>query len=344
MRISPIFSVFLLCFSLLAWVGCGNDSSTPETAEKPRKELPGIKSDPGLERVSAAIEAEPERADLYASRAQMWYDKNNYDNAIFDLRNAIVLDSTNIDYHYLLTDVYLDYFQSRLALKTIKRAVSLDPDNIESLLTQAEVELTLEQREDALATINEVVRLDPRNPDAYLLLGQTFAESGDTARAINATQEAVEIDPDLIDGWIILGKLHASIGTDIAERFFDTALSIDTSDIAAVHAKADFLRDQGELRKAIELYQKTTRLDRQYVTGHFNAGLLFMELEEVEKAREEFQITVKNDPLHIRGHFFLGYAQEVLGNFSEAQRNYETALRFAPDYVLAQEGLARVSG
>lgn len=327
---------------LLALSSCEQKDSP--AIERPTTQLEAIKSDPGLERVSAAIEAEPERADLYASRAQMWYDKSNYDNAIFDLRNALVLDSTNIEYHYLLTDVYLDYFQSRLALKTINRAVSLDPDNIESLLTKAEVELTLTQHDEALETINQVIKRDPRNPDAYLLLGQTFAESGDTARAINATQEAVEIDPDLIDGWIILGKLHARIGSGMAERFFDTAISIDTNDIAAVHAKADFYRDQNELRKAIEMYQKTTRLDRQYVKGHFNAGLLFMELEEIEKAKEEFSITVKNDPLHIRGHFFLGYANELLGNLTDAQRSYETALRFAPDYDLAQEGLARVAG
>lgn len=335
------FTYIFFLISCLGIVSCGDNAREKELETTP--ELSGIDTDPGLVRVSEAIQAEPQRADLYASRAQMWYDKNNYDNAILDLRNAIVLDSTNLGYHYLLTDVYLDYFQSRLALKTIQRAVNLDPKNIESLLTRAEVELTLQQYEDALKTLNEVIGLDLRNPDAYLLLGQTFAETGDTTRAINATQEAVEIDPDLVDGWIVLGRLHARIGTDLAERFFETALSIDTSDLAAIHAKADFYRDRGDLRKAIDLYQKTTRIDRQYVSGHFNAGLLFMELGEVEKGRDEFAITVKNDPLHVRGYFFLGYAQEQLGELEAALKNYQTALRFAPDYKLAQDGLARLS-
>jgi tetratricopeptide (TPR) repeat protein len=329
------------CFIGLLVLSCGGNENQKDLETTP--ELDGIGTDPGLVRVSEAIQVEPQRADLYASRAQMWYDKKNYDNAILDLRNAVILDSINLEYHYLLTDVYLDYFQSRLALKTIQRAVKLDPDNIESLLTQAEVELTLQQYEDALKTLNEVIRLDLRNPDAYLLLGQTFAETGDTARAINSTQEAVEIAPDLIDGWIILGRLHARIGTDLAERYFATAMTIDTSDISAIHAKADFYRDRGELRKAIDLYQKTTRIDRQYVAGHYNAGLLFMELGEIENARNEFSITVKNDPLHIRGYFFLGYAHEQLGNPEEAFKNYNTALRFAPDYQLPKDGLARLA-
>lgn len=334
-----LFFTLLLAITL---VGCGKDAPAEKKLEEgPKLEM--AQGDPGLEKLSAAIQATPDRADLYASRAQMWYDKNNYDNAILDLRNAIVLDSTNISYHYLLTDVYLDYFQSRLALKTIQRAVNLDPKNIESLLTQAEVQLILQQYEDAMISLNNVVKIDPRNPDAYLLLGQAFAENGDTSRAINATQEAVEIDPDLIDGWIVLGKLHAAIGGDLAERYFDTALSIDTNDISAIHAKADFYRDQNDLDQAIKLYRKTTEKDRQYVAGHFNAGLLLMEQEKIEEAKNEFSIVVKNDPLHIRAHFFLGYAHELLGDKATAKKQYETALRFAPDYILAQEGLARVS-
>lgn len=340
MKLNLLYT-FLLLFLIQACNDNAENNKVDQLQEGPKIEA--ALGDPGLENISKAIEAEPQRADLYASRAQMWYDKNNYDNAIMDLRNAIVLDSTNINFHYLLTDVYLDYFQSRLALKTIQRAVKLDPKNIESLLTQAEVQLILQQFEDALGSLNEVIGLDPRNPDAYLLLGQTFAETGDTSRAINATQEAVEIDPDLVDGWIVLGKLHSAIGGGLAERYFNTAVQIDSLDLAAIHAQADFYRDQDDLDKAIELYRKTSRIDPQYVAGHFNAGLLLMEKEQVEAARQEFSITVKNDPLHIRAYFFLGYTDELLGDKEAAKKNYETALRFSPDYQLALDGLARVS-
>lgn len=331
---------WVILLSVLVHSGCQSDGPAPDPpSDELVKQSAG---DPGLENLNAAIAADPKRADLYASRAQMWYDKDNFDNAIVDLRNALVLDSTNIDYHYLLTDVYLDYYQSRMALKTIQRAVALEPENIESLLTQAEVQLILQQYEDAMTSLNSVVQLDPRNPDAYLLLGRTLAETGDTARAINATQEAVEIDADLTDGWIVLGQLHAAIGGQLAERFFETALSIDTTDLAAIHAMADFFRDRDDLDRAIELYRKTSRIDPQYVAGHYNAGLLLMEQEKVEEARQEFRITVKNDPLHIRGYFFLGYANELLGDPAAARTNYETALRFAPDYELARQGLARL--
>jgi len=52
---------------------------------------------------------------------------------------------------------------------------------------------------------------------------------------------------------------------------------------------------------------------------------------------------IKNDPLHIRGFFFRGYAQEQLGNLPAAKRDYDVAVRFAPDYALALDGKARVA-
>lgn len=341
---TPIFFLFALMIAFL-FPACGDSSegaveedfieSTPSGEQQRRV-------DPAIERVSAQIEATPEDASLYASRAELWYEKSNYDNAILDLQSALTLDEDNLEYHYLLSDVYLNYYQSRLALKTMERAVALDPDNIESQLRLAEVQIILKQYDPALATLNEVTRVEARNPDAYILLGQVFAETGDTARAINATQEAVEIDPDLMDGWITLGRLHAAIGGELAERFFNTAIELDPNDVYAVHAKADFLRDEGQLNEAIKLYRKTSEIDRQYVAGHFNAGLLYLEMDSVAVAERELNIVLKNDPIHIRGYFFRGYARELQGNVEGAREDYATALRFSPDYELALAGMARL--
>ncbi len=337
-----ILATLLLLFFLAACGGKATEevdtTALPVDAINPR--LPGL--DPGIATISAQIENAPNDASLYASRAELWYEKNNFDNAIVDLRIALELDSLNIGYHYILTDIYLDYFQSLLALKTIERAVSIDPENIESLLRLAEVRIILKRYKEALAAINEVTRLKPREPDAYLLLGQIFAEQGDTTRAISSLQEAVEINPDMMDGWITLGRLHAAKGSNLAERYFETAYRLDSNSIYAVHARADFLRDQGEIAEAIRLYKRTSAIDRQYVAGHFNAGLLYLEMDSIEMAFRELNIVIKNDPIHIQGYFFRGYAQEMMGDLAAAKKDYETALRFSPDYQLALDGLARV--
>ena len=163
---SPIHSFlpFLLFPFLLLLTACSNDASTTE-------ELPAVvdNTDPGIAQLTDALRADPGNADLYAQRATMQYDKQNYDAAIADMVSALSIDSTNIGYHYNLADVYLDYYRSRLALRTLERAASLDPDNLETQLRLAETQLILKRYDGALKALNEVIRIDPRNPDAYLL-------------------------------------------------------------------------------------------------------------------------------------------------------------------------------
>ncbi|MBC6993135.1 tetratricopeptide repeat protein [Neolewinella lacunae] len=320
----------------LAYLGCTSN-------DKPAAEVSTGTGDPGIDRISAALLTDSLNADLYAQRATMWYDKENYDAAIMDMQRALQLDSTNIDYHYNLSDVYLDYYRSRLALRTLERAALLDPNRVETQLRLAETQLVLKQYDDALRSLNEVTRLDPRNPDAYLLLSQTFLETGDTARAIKSAEEATEIDPDMADAFIILGQLLFAKGLPRAGDYFDAAVAIDPTNVYALHAKADFLRDSERLPEAIATYRSASLADRQYVAGYFNAGLLLMEMDSLEAALREFDLVVKNDPLHIRGFFFRGYAYEKLGQLAQAKENYEVALRFAPDYELALEGLERIT-
>lgn len=298
--------------------------------------------DPAIAQLNAAIAADPRNADLYARRATMWYDKQNYDGAIADMSAALSLDSTNIDYHYNLADVYLDYYKSRLALRTLERAARLEPDKPDTQLRLAETQLTLQQYSDALQSLNEVIRIDSRNPDAYLLLSKTFLETGDTARAIKAAEEVTEIDPDRADAFITLGRLLYAKGLPRAELYFDAAVAIDPLNPVALHARGDFLRDENRIDEAVAGYRDASRADRQYVAGYLNAGLLLMERDSFAQALNEFDLVVKNDPVNIKGFFFRGYAHELLGDKTAAKQDYRVALRFAPEYQLALDGMARV--
>ena len=126
-------------------------------------------------------------------------------------------------------------------------------------------------------------------------------------------------------------------------QYFDAAVAINPRDPIALHAKADYLRDINQLDQAIATYREASLADRQYVAGYFNAGLLLMEQDSFGQARREFDLVIKNDPVHIRGFFFRGYANELLGDLAAAKADYEVALRFAPDYELAQDALARIN-
>lgn len=324
----------------LALIACNRNDPSDQNAAAT---VPAS-GNPAIDNLTAQILKDSANAELYAQRGALYYENDGYDFAIRDLQRALLLDSVKPEYHHLLADVYLDYFQSRLALKTMERAASLHPNRIPTLLKLCEVQYILKQYENSMRTIDRILKLDPQTADAFFMFGMNFKEMGDTVRAINSFQSAVELDPDMTDAWINLGQLHAAIKSKMAGRFFDNAVRVDPKNPVALHAKAEYLTSKNDLNGAIALYKEINTADPQYEDGYFNAGLLYMELDSFNQAYTQFDLALKVSPTYIKAYAFRALAAEKLGKFGQAKSDFEQALRMAPDYELAKEGLARVGG
>ena len=333
---SPI--AFTFCaFALFAIVSCSSK-------ENPRGAGDVEQTDPVIAQLTGEIAKNPKDGELYFTRAQRYYEAEGYDEAIQDLQAALRIDSSNADYLHLLADVYLDYFRSREALKTMEKAAKLHPYRIQTLLKLSEFQFILKQYEPSLQTIDQILRKDPQNAEAYFMMGQNFKETGDTARAINAFQQSVENDPDLTDAWINLGQLHAALGNRIAERYFDSAIRIDPNSIQALHAKAYYLQQLDQLLPAIRLFERIVQIDPQYADAHYNAGLLYLDLDSLPKAYQAFDLAIQTDPVHIRSYFYRGLCSEMQGRLAKARADYQQALSFSPDYSDAANALKRLEG
>ena len=312
--------------------------------ENPRESADVAQPDPVIAQLTKEIEKNPKDAGLYFNRAQRYYTFEGYDEAIQDLQAALRIDASNPAYLHLLADVYLDYFRSREALKTMEEAAKLHPSRIPTLLKLCEFQFILKQYEPSLKTIDQILRQDPQNAEAYFMMGQNFKETGDTARAINAFQQSTENDPELIDAWINLGQLHAALGNTIAERYFDSAIRINPASVPALHAKAYYLQENGQLLPAIRLFEKIIQLEPQYADAHYNAGLLYLDLDSLPQAYRAFDLAIQTDPVHIRSYFYRGLCSEMQGKIEKARADYQQALSFSPDYPDAANALKRLQG
>lgn len=328
-----LITVFTISCCLWACGGGTTEETNEDTVLSGDMEIDGL---------TQRLANNPEDAALYALRAEVFYEKNSYDQAISDMVAALSLDSVNIDYHHLLTDIYLDYFRSRLALQTMERAVAIAPEDIHSWLKLSEIQLFLKMNQGSLASIDKALRLDPQNALAFFFMGKNFEELGDINRAINAYQESSEIDPEMLDTWIKLGQLHASIDGNLAEAFFDNAIEVDSANTIALSAKAEYLWDQDEPQGALELYQTAIRKAPMDEKSYYNAGLVLLELDSVEQAYQHFTMAIENAPLYAAAYYYRGYAAEAMGKEEQAIQDYEHTIRLAPEYMQAQEGLDRL--
>ena len=335
------FNKFLIALCLcFVYASCGNDASEkdPNTVEAISQT-----GNPTLDALNQRIREEPENPGLYAGRAEVYYKQKAYKEAIQDLAYALKLDSVNVDYHHFLADVYMDFLQSRQAIRTMERAVALYPERIPSLLKLSEFQMLLKQHQNSLKTVDRILKIDPQNAEGYFMMGLNFREMGDIPRAINSFQSAVENEPELIDGWVVLGELFAQRDNDIAERYFDNAARLDSLNADVLMAKANYYHNKGRLDEALEVYDNIIRVEPQYSDAFYNMGLAKLEQNKVEEAYRQFDMTIKTDPLHIMGYFYRGFSAEQLGNKTQAEKDYNHVLKFSPDFERAMEGLERLA-
>lgn len=330
---APSIFIWLLVVASAGFFSCENTQPKDEPTTNNTANVPE------LEALNQSVQNDPDNPEPYVERARYYYRNNALDLAEMDLQRALEIDSTQAEVMHLLADTYMDNFQSRKALKTLEAAVELYPKRIPTLLKLAEFQLILKQYDDALASINKVIAIDPQESEAYFMTGMVMREKGDEARAINAFQRTTELNPDNADAWIILGNLFDERGNPIAEQYFDNALRVDPENPYALHAKAFYLQNNGDVPGAIQLYKSINRSFPKYVDAYLNTGILYLTMDSLDQAWEHFNIAIANAPTDARSYYFRGLIAEQRGEYDNAKKDYEQALRLQPDYKEAKEAL-----
>ena len=328
---------FCLCLGLLGLIAC-NDPKPP--AEEQATWNTG---NPAIDQLTAEIQGNPDNPDLYAARAELFYENEGYDEAIQDLQKALSYDSTRAEYLHLLADVYMDYYRSSKALSIMLDAAKYHPKRIRTLLKLAEFQLILKQHESALATLERIRQLEPMNPEMFYMAGLVMQDLGKTEQAINNFQSAVENDPDLIDAWINLGKLWAQKGEKVAIHFFDNALRVDSTNLIALHEKAYYLSNTlDDLPGALELYRKIITWYPQYEDAYYNSGLLYLDMDSLQQANRQFDLAIQIAPTFTQAYYYRGVTNQLLGKPNLARNDFEQVLRMDPENERAAAELSKM--
>jgi len=336
--------LILLFLVLVVIVGIGvykNAKPTTSTTNDVTEQL-GSTGIPSIDNLTAQITKNTSDATLFAARAKAFYENEGYDNAIQDMAMAMKIDSTNADYHHQLSEIYLDYYKSRLALRTMERCVSLHPRRIKSLLYLAEIQQILKQYDASMATITRVMSIEPDNPEGFYMIGLNHILMGNKTMAIKNLQKTVDLNPDHSDAWTLLGNIFKEDNNPIAEQYFENAIESSPGDLDVLFNKASYLHNNDRLNEAARILKRIIKADKNYVDAYQSLGIIYIEKDSMQKAYENFNIAVNVNPQFGLGYYYRAYTSENLGNFKAAKADYQNVLNFQPDFERAKEGMARV--
>jgi adenylate cyclase len=193
----------------------------------------------------------------------------------------------------------------------------------------------LEGHVEALKLFDEAVRLDPNFSLAYaslantylLLAGQTLPPREVFPRAEELIRKALDLDPASSDAHAAAGNLALQRARDwtLAEREFQTAISLNPSNASAHWWYAVLLKALGRFDEQIDELRITIQLDPLWEDPKLRLASAVAATGDLSSAIELGEEVRDRDPQHPSPHIALGFFYLCSGRVDDARKEAELA-------------------
>ena len=144
----------------------------------------------------------------------------------------------------------------------IESALAEEPLNTTLRSELAEIHLTHKHISAAVTTYQALIRLHPNLTVGYDKLGRLYMNLNMSQRAIPFFLKVLELNPDAVEAHVRLGWLYTkSKAFDKAESHLQAAIKKMPQLSLAYHGLAEIYTQQGQLQKAIDVYQHITEIE-----------------------------------------------------------------------------------
>lgn len=334
------FLVFSGVVSLTVFVSCKPQSETVVDNTQRADSLLNTLNSPELKELNKKILENPNDAALYNERAKLYLKFRLLEDAIYDAKRALRIDTTNAEYYLTEADIFFAANETRNAKDVLETVVRKFPTNTDGLLKLAELFFFVKQYENAFAKINAALKINENIAKAYYLKGNIYREIGDTAKAISSLETALDQDNQHYGAFFDLGIIYAARKNTIAMEYYDNALRVKPNSIEALYAKAKLLQDIDKMDEAMSVYKNILKVDSLHSFSLYNLGAIEFEVKkDVSKALFYFTQAINSNPQYAEAYFARGACYQELKDKDNAIADYSMCLQLKPNFEPAVEGL-----
>ncbi|MCD6069054.1 MAG: hypothetical protein K0S33_3880 [Bacteroidetes bacterium] len=322
----------LLCFVY----SCGSSSDKEQEKQIAVDSTLSKLNNPELKAMNASLLADPNNADLYYKRGQIYLKNNDLEAAGNDAARAIKLDSLKPEYFILLSDAYFAANQTRYSKETLERCVKANPGSIEANLKLAELYFYVKKYEDAIKHINNALKVNENTAKGYFLKGMCYKELGDTGLAVSSFQTTVEQDNEYFDAYIELGTLLTAKKNPLAVEYLKTALKMQPENKDVVYNIGMYYQQMKNYKTAMETYKALLAKDANYKEAYYNMGAIELYTnKDYKQAIKHFTNAINADANYADAYFARGVCYEELKDKTNAVADYQMAIQINPQHAFA---------
>ena len=298
---------------------------------------------------TSVIRLYPKNTDGYEKRAQVYFEQEKYDLSDADYRKMIELEPGNtMGYMGLGRNAKMQKRWEE-AIKQIDHVIKLSNDYPSGYSFRAEAYLGMEKWNEATDDILAALKLNFDAKALYLveelkepafslmvpklkvqaakspnentwpnILARMYEKSKQYEKAISYYDETNKISP-LSSVYYRKAFCYMDLGDyPQAMREIDLALNMDSTDLDYMALKANLYYDLGDVRAAIDTWDKVLAAAPEYGWGYYRRGWFKNLAGDMDGAIEDLSMSVVLDPDY-------SYAYEVRGDIYQKQGKKELA-------------------
>jgi len=227
--------------------------------------------DEALELLLKSDEKNPENAKTLYLLGKIYMKQDKYTDAIASFTKALEIDSTNIEYHFLLADAFIEN----------------------------------RWLDDAILELEPLVNRYPDSARFWQRLGYACNHSGKYEKAVAAYRKALELKPDrtdykqnLVSALINRGaELQEKKKMDAARSCYLEAIKILPIAWQAYNNLISIEIEEGNIETAEEMLKEVLKINPYAPELNLNMANLLEKKGEIEKAIDYFERSAKLNPL-----------------------------------------------
>jgi tetratricopeptide (TPR) repeat protein len=228
-----VLCTFLLLGAAMAAMG----QSRQENLNRCQSVDPDAKITGCTELIKANQDTTKTRAVIYGSRGVGYYSKGDYDRAIQDTDQAILLNPKEPSFYYTRGLAYKKKGDFDRANQDFNEAIRLNPNFERAYYDRGNAYIDKEEYDRAIQEFNEAIRLDPNNANNYNNRGVAYKRKGDYGRAIQDYNQAINLNSNDTIAYFNRGDAYlAQSNLTAAIADFEYTISAAPSSSAAVSA------------------------------------------------------------------------------------------------------------
>ncbi len=233
-----------------------------------------------------------------------------------------------------------DIAGARAQLATLPEAKLQHPDVVHLLaLIMIETGETGEARE----FLEYAVKAAPESFSIWMTYANLLGDVGAFDAAVDAYDHAAALDPQSADPWLNLGLTAMSAERlDIADNALTNASRLAPGSNAIWNARGVLEQQHRQPDVAIGHYQQALMIDERDARSRHNLGSALRDIDQPAAAIDQVELAIGLGSMAPESFTLRAHLLADLGRFDEAVGQYREVIKAVPDYLDAQETLARL--